>query len=160
MLRDADNLPFVYVQVKPGTFARRHVKLGDQIGDSYAIERRARTTATQVLTDGALFVQFADSLEHVMIHKLIRIALRQKFVILALALATLVGGVWAFHALPVDAYPDLSPPKVEIITQWQGHAVRGGRAPDHDPARDRVQRRARARRRCARSRCTACPTSS
>ena len=58
-----------------------------------------------------------------MIHKLIAIALRQKFVVLALALATIVGGIWAFRSLPVDAYPDLSPPKVEIITQWQGHAA-------------------------------------
>ena len=58
-----------------------------------------------------------------MIHKLIHIALRQKFVVFALTLATLVAGIWAFHELPVDAYPDLSPPKVEIITQWQGHAA-------------------------------------
>ena len=25
--------------------------------------------------------------------------------------------------MPVDAYPDLSPPQVEIITQWPGHAA-------------------------------------
>jgi cobalt-zinc-cadmium resistance protein CzcA len=25
--------------------------------------------------------------------------------------------------MPVDAYPDLSPPMVEIITQWPGHAA-------------------------------------
>ena len=58
-----------------------------------------------------------------MIHRLISLALRQKFVVFAIALATLAGGVWAFHALPVDAYPDLSPPKVEIVTQWPGHAA-------------------------------------
>jgi cobalt-zinc-cadmium resistance protein CzcA len=58
-----------------------------------------------------------------MIHHLIRIAMRQKFVVFALALATLIGGGLAFRALPVDAYPDLAPPKVEIITQWQGHAA-------------------------------------
>ncbi|HEY1817862.1 MAG TPA: CusA/CzcA family heavy metal efflux RND transporter [Kofleriaceae bacterium] len=57
-----------------------------------------------------------------MIHKLIQLALRQKFVVFALALATLGAGIWAFRALPVDAYPDLSPPYVEIITQWEGHA--------------------------------------
>ena len=33
-----------------------------------------------------------------------------------------VGGVISFHHMPVDAYPDLSPPMVEIITQWPGHA--------------------------------------
>jgi len=32
-------------------------------------------------------------------------------------------GLWSFSRLPVDAYPDLSPPMVEIITQWPGHAA-------------------------------------
>ena len=32
-------------------------------------------------------------------------------------------GVWSFLRLPVDAYPDLSPPQVEIISQWPGHAA-------------------------------------
>ena len=62
VLRDSDNLPFVYVQVSPGTFARRHVMLGAQLGNQYAIEDGLADGA-QVLTDGALFVQFADSLE-------------------------------------------------------------------------------------------------
>ena len=62
VLRDADNLPFVYLQVKPGTFARRHVKLAAQLGDTYAIEQGLDDGA-EVLTNGALFVQFADSLE-------------------------------------------------------------------------------------------------
>ncbi|MGA2119467.1 MAG: CusA/CzcA family heavy metal efflux RND transporter [Bryobacteraceae bacterium] len=31
-------------------------------------------------------------------------------------------GVWSFQKLPIDAYPDLSPPHVELITQWPGHA--------------------------------------
>ena len=62
VLRDADNLPFVYLQVKPGTFARRHVKLAAQLGDTYAIAEGLDDGA-EVLTNGALFVQFADSLE-------------------------------------------------------------------------------------------------
>ncbi len=57
-----------------------------------------------------------------MIHKLIATALRQRFVVIAAALATLVAGAWAFRQAPVDAYPDLSPPKVELVTQWPGHA--------------------------------------
>jgi cobalt-zinc-cadmium resistance protein CzcA len=57
-----------------------------------------------------------------MIHKLIAIALRQRFVVIVAAIAVLLGGALAFHKLPVDAYPDLSPPKVEIVTQWPGHA--------------------------------------
>ena len=58
-----------------------------------------------------------------MIHKLIGTALRQRFVVIAAALAVLVAGFWAFHTMPVDAYPDLSPPDVEIVTQWPGHAA-------------------------------------
>ncbi len=58
-----------------------------------------------------------------MIHQLIALALRQKFVVIAASIAVLIGGFWAFQTMPVDAYPDLSPPKVEIITQWPGHAT-------------------------------------
>ncbi len=34
-----------------------------------------------------------------------------------------IGGAVSFQRMPVDAYPDLSPPMVEIITQWPGHAA-------------------------------------
>ena len=34
-----------------------------------------------------------------------------------------VPGAISFKRMPVDAYPDLSPPMVEIITQWPGHAA-------------------------------------
>ena len=32
-------------------------------------------------------------------------------------------GIWSLTRLPVDAYPDLSPPMVEVITQWPGRAT-------------------------------------
>ncbi len=35
----------------------------------------------------------------------------------------LVAGIISFQRMPVDAYPDLSPPQVELITQWPGHAA-------------------------------------
>src|SRR5438874_7281261 len=57
-----------------------------------------------------------------MIFSLIAVALRQRFLVVTLAVATLAGGIWAFSRLPVDAYPDLSAPTVEVITQWEGHA--------------------------------------
>ena len=57
-----------------------------------------------------------------MIHRLIQLSLQQRFVVIALAIAVLVGGALAFRDLPIDAYPDLSPPTVEVITQWPGHA--------------------------------------
>jgi multidrug efflux pump subunit AcrA (membrane-fusion protein) len=62
LLRDADNLPFVYVQVSPGKFARRHVDLGAQLSDGYVV-KTGLADGEQVLTDGAVFIQFADSLE-------------------------------------------------------------------------------------------------
>ena len=57
------------------------------------------------------------------IHRIVAIALRQRFLILLVAVLLIGGGVFSFKRLPVDAYPDLSPPIVEIVTQWDGHAA-------------------------------------
>src|SRR5689334_3839502 len=58
-----------------------------------------------------------------MIHKIVRAALGQRFLVLMLTVFITVGGVVSFQRMPVDAYPDLSPPEVEIITQWPDHAA-------------------------------------
>src|SRR6202167_5483043 len=58
-----------------------------------------------------------------MIHHIVQFALRQRFLILMLALLVFVLGALSFQRMPVDAYPDLSPPLVEVITQWPGHAA-------------------------------------
>jgi len=58
-----------------------------------------------------------------MIHHLVQFALRQRFLILMLVVFLVVGGAISFQHMPVDAYPDLAPPIVEIITQWPGHAA-------------------------------------
>ena len=58
-----------------------------------------------------------------MIHRIVQFALRQKPIVLLLVAMMTVGGAIAFHNMPVDAYPDLSPPMVEVITQWPGHAA-------------------------------------
>src|SRR3984957_4505124 len=58
-----------------------------------------------------------------MIARIVSFALAQRFVTIAAALALMVWGAVAFRKLPIDAYPDLSPPHVEIITQWPGHAA-------------------------------------
>jgi len=57
-----------------------------------------------------------------MIARLVSFALRQPFLIIVAAFALMVWGAWSFQKLPIDAYPDLSPPHVELITQWPGHA--------------------------------------
>ena len=58
-----------------------------------------------------------------MISRLVSFALSQRFLIVVASLALMVWGAIAFERLPIDAYPDLSPPHVEIITQWPGHAA-------------------------------------
>lgn len=58
-----------------------------------------------------------------MIHRVVQFALHQKPIVLFLVAFVCVAGAIAFHNMPVDAYPDLSPPMVEIITQWPGHAA-------------------------------------
>ncbi|MFY9825544.1 MAG: CusA/CzcA family heavy metal efflux RND transporter [Thermoanaerobaculia bacterium] len=57
------------------------------------------------------------------IHRIVAVALRQRFLLILAALVLTGAGIWSFKRLPVDAYPDLSPPLVEIVTQWQGHAA-------------------------------------
>src|SRR6202162_5658834 len=58
-----------------------------------------------------------------MISRIVSFALSQRFITMMAALALIAGGAIAFRNLPIDAYPDLSPPHVEIITQWPGHAA-------------------------------------
>jgi heavy metal efflux system protein len=58
-----------------------------------------------------------------MIHRIVHFALNQRFFILVLVGFLIVGGVLSFERMPIDAYPDLSPPLVDIITQWPGHAA-------------------------------------
>jgi len=57
------------------------------------------------------------------IHRVVQFALKQRFLVLMLTASIVVAGVISFQRMPVDAYPDLSPPLAEIITQWPGHAA-------------------------------------
>lgn len=58
-----------------------------------------------------------------MINKVVQMALRQRFLVLMLVVLLIIAGTVSFLHMPVDAYPDLAPPMVEIITQWPGHAA-------------------------------------
>ncbi|WP_447980335.1 efflux RND transporter permease subunit [Candidatus Nitrospira bockiana] len=55
-----------------------------------------------------------------MIPRIVEFALAQRVLVSILGLAMLVGGLYAFHILDVVAYPDPSPPMVEVITQFPG----------------------------------------
>ncbi len=58
-----------------------------------------------------------------MIDRIVSFALSQRLMVIAGIVALGIWGVVAFGNLPIDAYPDLSPPHVEIVTQWPGHAA-------------------------------------
>src|SRR5271155_1507751 len=58
-----------------------------------------------------------------MIHRIVQAALQQRFLVLMITILIIVAGAESFRRMPVDAYPDLSPPMVELITQWPGHAA-------------------------------------
>ena len=58
-----------------------------------------------------------------MIHRIVQFALRQRLLILLMVAIIALAGIISFHHMPVDAYPDLAPTMVEIITQWPGHAA-------------------------------------
>ena len=60
ILRDDENLPFVYVVQPDGSFARAHVTLGSRTGDQYDIPEGLHP-GNRVVADGALFIQFMQS---------------------------------------------------------------------------------------------------
>jgi heavy metal efflux system protein len=57
------------------------------------------------------------------IHRIVALALAQPAVVIAATAVAAAAGVWSFSRLPIDAYPDLSSPTVEITTQWPGQAA-------------------------------------
>ncbi len=56
-------------------------------------------------------------------NRIVMSSLRQRLLVI-LMMFVLIGVGWhSLQRLPVDAYPDLSPPIVEVITQWPGHTA-------------------------------------
>lgn len=60
ILRDDENLPFVYAQVADGSFARRHVHLGITDGADAQITSGLQA-GDRIVTDGGLFMQFMQA---------------------------------------------------------------------------------------------------
>ena len=56
-------------------------------------------------------------------NRLVAASLAQPLLVILMMLVLVGAGVRSLQRLPVDAYPDLSPPIVEIITQWPGHTA-------------------------------------
>jgi membrane fusion protein, heavy metal efflux system len=60
ILRDDENLPFVYLAQADGSFARRRVTLGYRAGDQYDISE-GLATGDRIVAEGALFMQFLQN---------------------------------------------------------------------------------------------------
>src|SRR5690349_4053035 len=56
-------------------------------------------------------------------NRIVASSLRQRFLVVLMTIVLIGSGVRSLNRLPVDAYPDLSPPLVEVISQWPGHAA-------------------------------------
>src|SRR5438093_2166576 len=57
-----------------------------------------------------------------MIEKIIEASIRNRFIVLFLAAALVIGGVYAVLDTPVDAIPDLSENQVIVFTDWMGRS--------------------------------------
>ena len=55
-----------------------------------------------------------------MIAAIVRFSLVQRLMMLIVAAALSAGGMWAFKTLPIDAFPDISSPQVQIIIKAPG----------------------------------------
>lgn len=62
VLRDAENQPFVYVEVSPGQFAQRPIKIGDSHDGKTQVVAGVQA-GDKVVGDGSLFLQFQNSLQ-------------------------------------------------------------------------------------------------
>ena len=60
ILRDDENLPFVYAAQSDGSFARQHVTLGYRVGDQYEITDGVKA-GDRIVTQGGIFVQFMQA---------------------------------------------------------------------------------------------------
>ena len=58
-----------------------------------------------------------------MIRFLIDFALRNRILVLSVAVILFVWGIISFRRLPIEAYPDVADTYTQIITQWPGHAA-------------------------------------
>jgi membrane fusion protein, heavy metal efflux system len=60
ILRDDENLPFVYLAQPDGSFSRQHVTLGGRTGEQYVVADGIKA-GDQIVIDGGIFVQFMQN---------------------------------------------------------------------------------------------------
>lgn len=54
---------------------------------------------------------------------IIGFSLKNKYLILFLGAALIVGGIFTFMQMPIEAFPDVTNTEVDIITQWPGQSA-------------------------------------
>src|SRR5215510_13077348 len=59
-----------------------------------------------------------------MIERLIELSIRNRFLVLLIAAALTLAGVYALFNTPIDAIPDLSENQVIVFTDWMGRSPR------------------------------------
>jgi cobalt-zinc-cadmium efflux system membrane fusion protein len=62
VLRDSENQPFVYVATSPNQFGKRTVTLGESLNGQTEVTSGLKA-GDQVIGNGSLFLQFANSLQ-------------------------------------------------------------------------------------------------
>ena len=60
VLRNDENLPYVYVVAADGSYARRSITLGSRIGDRFVIPQGLRA-GDKVVVDGSIFLNFIQT---------------------------------------------------------------------------------------------------
>ncbi len=60
VLRDDQNLPFVFIAEPDGGYDRRQVTLGQRVGDHYVVNSGLQS-GEHIVSEGSLFLQFAES---------------------------------------------------------------------------------------------------
>src|SRR3954453_5370023 len=53
-------------------------------------------------------------------HRLVSLAVARRFLMVGMFLAVVFGGLVAFQQLNIEAYPDPTPPMVDVVTQSPG----------------------------------------
>ncbi len=151
VLRDDENLPFVFVANADGTFARRRVEIGSQVGDRIEIRSGSRR-GSRWSRGRPLHAVRGEPVSPPrppprrkatggVGHQPHRLVVPAPAVPRRAPARSCSGrGVWSLSRLPVDAYPDLSPPMVEIDHAMARPRRRGGRAADHRADRGRDER--------------------
>jgi len=88
----------------------------------------------------------------------IAFSLKHRVLMLVLFVMMLAGGIIAFRQLNIEAYPDPTPPMVDVVTQSPGLSAEEIERYITIPDRDTDRRAAQISRRSVPFRCTASPT--